>query len=75
MAQQNGFWPYISAAEAEHLLTPDTEESVMNVITMLLSGSDSLIIIIRPGGLLLVVSHLYALPALVLVFWVELEKK
>jgi hypothetical protein len=41
----------------EHVLTPDREEeSVMNVITMVLPGSDSLIIIIGPGGLLLVVS-------------------
>jgi hypothetical protein len=36
------FWPNISA-EAEQILTPDREESVMNVITTLLPGSDSLI--------------------------------
>ncbi len=67
------FWPYISA-EVEHILTPDREESVMNVITMVLPGSDSLIIMIGPGGLLLVVSHLYALPALVLRVGLEKSK-
>ncbi len=71
------FWPSIFAqfAEAckrhskvEHL----PEKSVVNMIWLLLPVFDWPIIVIGPGGLLLVVSHLFAVP--VWVIWVGWEK-
>jgi hypothetical protein len=49
------------------------EKSLINMIWLLLSVSDLSIIMIGPGGLLLVVSHLFAIS--VLVWWVGLQKK
>jgi hypothetical protein len=65
------FWPSIFAqfAEAckrhskvEHL----PEKSVVNMIWLLLPVFDWTIIVIGPGGLLLVVSHLFAVPVWVI---------
>jgi hypothetical protein len=68
------FWPDISA-EAEQILTPDREESVMNVITMLLPGSDSLIH--NDWSRWVAISGLPPIcttPSFTLVLWVGLEK-
>jgi hypothetical protein len=43
------------------------------MISLLLHVSDQSIIMIGPGGLLLVVSHLFAIPVEIL--WLGLEKK
>jgi hypothetical protein len=48
------------------------QKSVINMIWLLLSVSDWPIIMIGPGGLQLVVSHLFAVPDTVL--WVGLQK-
>jgi proteasome assembly chaperone (PAC2) family protein len=45
------------------------------MISLLLPVSDWLIIMIGSGGLLLVISHLFAVPVLVLMGWVLGEKK
>jgi hypothetical protein len=48
------------------------KKSVINMIYLLLSVSDWPIIMIGPGGLLLVVPHLFVVP--VSVFFVRLQK-
>jgi hypothetical protein len=76
LAQQNGLGP----AFLHSLLRlvkcrakPNTcQRRVINMIRLLLPVSDWPIIMIGPGGLLLVVFHLFAVRVLVL--WVGLEK-
>jgi hypothetical protein len=77
MDQQNGF----GAAFLESLLglvngtaepNAQPDKGVINLISLLVLVSDWSIIMISPWDLLLVVSHLFAIPILVL--WVGLEK-
>jgi hypothetical protein len=49
------------------------EKSVINMAWLPLSVSHWLIILIGPDGLLLVFSHLFAVP--ILVFWIKLGKR
>ncbi len=49
------------------------KKSVINMIWLLLSVSDWLIIVISPGGLLIVVPHVFGVQVSVL--WVGLPKK
>jgi hypothetical protein len=60
-------------AEVQHHRCAPAEKSVINMISLVLSVSNLPIIMIRPGGLLLVVPHLFALPVSVLWFGVAKE--
>jgi hypothetical protein len=75
LAQQNGFDPAflhsllrLVKGSAQQL----PEKSVINMLWLLIPVSDWPFIMIGPGGLVLVVSSLFAVPVLVL--WVGLEK-
>jgi hypothetical protein len=80
LAQENGFgsaWlPCLrwlvsgTATVAVHL----QKKSVINMIWLLVSVSDWPIILIRPGGLLLVVPHLFAVPVSVLSMGLQKSK-
>jgi hypothetical protein len=79
LAQEIWFWLSIRSAQqiamaagkyAVHL----QKNSVINY-DLLISVSDWSIIMIRPGGLLLVVPLPYLLSLFVSVLWVELQKK
>jgi hypothetical protein len=74
LAQQNGFGTAFSHSlrRLAKRIAKSKEKSVINMIGLLLLVSDLPIIMIDPVGLLLVVSHLFAVPVLVL--WVGLEK-
>ncbi len=66
-ALQNGFSPAFlhSLRLVKDIVKPNTCQSVINMIWLLLPISDWPIITIAWGGLLLVVSHLFAVPVLV----------
>jgi len=79
LGQQNGFSRSIFAQFAEIVkrhsksLPPAREECDIYTISLLLPVSAWSIIMIGSGGLLLVVSHIFAIPVLVL--WVRFGKK
>jgi len=77
LARQNGFGPaflHSLLRLAKGTAKPNTcQTRVINKIWLLLPVSDWPIILIGQSGLLLVVSHLFAVPVLVL--WVRLKNK
>ncbi len=81
LAQQNGFGSstiasgFVVAGERHTNIVHMREKSVINMIWLLFIAADWPIMLIGPGGLLLVIPYLFALPLSVFMGGVENRKK